>query len=170
MLSWIGLDLALRAGQALKHPLYVARIGPVTIVGLAGEPFGGISVRLQQETLGENLIVCETGNGYLSYILTAAKYPLGGYEPSATPLDVSAEDNLVGRSAPRSKQKVGYPRERGKGRAAPLRSAAAFRKALHRPCGLDECARKHGPRGHRSRSASEAQKGYRFALMSTATR
>jgi hypothetical protein len=27
--------------------------------------------------------------------ITAVEYPLGGYEPSATPLDVSAEDSLV---------------------------------------------------------------------------
>jgi hypothetical protein len=91
-----GLDLTGRAGQMLKHPLYLARIGPATIAGLPGEPFGGISVRLRNDTaLGDSLIVSEAGNGYLSYIPTADEYPLGGYGPSAALFDASAEDRLV---------------------------------------------------------------------------
>jgi hypothetical protein len=93
--QWTGLDLTGQAGQILKHPLYVARIGPATIAGLPGEPFGGISARLRKETLGDGLIVCEAGNGYLSYIPTAAEYPLGGYGPNACLFDASAEDRLV---------------------------------------------------------------------------
>ena len=93
--KWTGLDLCGRAGQTLSHPLYVARIGPATIAGLPGEPFGGVSQRLRNETLGERLLVAEAGNGYLSYIPTAEEYPLGGYGPNAALFDASAADRLV---------------------------------------------------------------------------
>jgi hypothetical protein len=94
--QWTGLDLTGQAGKIIKHPLYLARLGPATIAGLPGEPFGGISVRLRKETsLGESLIVCEAGNGYLSYIPTAEECPHSSYGPNAAVLDASAEDRLV---------------------------------------------------------------------------
>jgi hypothetical protein len=93
--SWIGMDLTGKAGQTIRHPLFVLRIGSTVIVGLPGEPFGGYSARLRRETLGDNLIVCEEGNGYLAYIPTAVDIGTGGYEPSATVVDASAEEALV---------------------------------------------------------------------------
>ena len=92
---WTGVDACGRAGETFTHPLYVARIGPAVIAGLPGEPFGGISVRMRNETLGDRLIVSEAGNGFLSYVPTAEEYPLGGYGPSAALCDASSEERLV---------------------------------------------------------------------------
>jgi len=92
---WTGLDLIGSAGRQIRHPLFVLRLGNVAIVGLPGEPFGGISVRMREETLGNALIVAEEGNGYLSYIPTKAEFPLGGYGPNASVLGPEAEDALV---------------------------------------------------------------------------
>jgi len=93
--KWTGLDLIGSAGRQIRHPLFVLRLGNAAIVGLPGEPFGGISVRMREETLGNALIVAEEGNGYLSYIPTKAEFPLGGYGPNASVLGPEAEDALV---------------------------------------------------------------------------
>jgi hypothetical protein len=66
--QWTGVDACGRAGETLTHPLYVARIGPAVLAGLPDEPFGGISARLRNETLGDRLIVSEAANRFLSYV------------------------------------------------------------------------------------------------------
>ena len=93
--KWTGLDLIGGGGREIRHPLFVLRFGDVAVVGLPGEPFGGVSVRLREETLKDGLIVAEGGNGYLSYIPTRAEFPLGGYGPNASILGPDAEDTLV---------------------------------------------------------------------------
>jgi len=93
--DWTGLDLTGQAGLPLPHPLFVMRIGPAVLAGLPGEPFGRISSRLRDETIGESLIVCEEANGYLSYIPTADELAAGGYGPNAVLFDGRAEQTLI---------------------------------------------------------------------------
>ncbi len=93
--AWCGLDLAGRGGQPFVWPLFVMRIGEAVIAGLPGEPFGGYSRRLREETLGDALITAEECNGYLSYLPTAAEFELGGYGSNASIVDRTAEDTIV---------------------------------------------------------------------------
>ena len=93
--QWTGVDFAGRAGQAVSHPVFGLRVGPAVIAGLPGEPFGVYSRRLRDETLGDALIVAEEGNGYLSYVCSAADYDTGGYGANAMIFAPGAEDVLV---------------------------------------------------------------------------
>jgi hypothetical protein len=51
--SWTGQEWAGRAGATFAHPLFILRLGTAVIAGLPGEPFGGYSVRMRRETIGE---------------------------------------------------------------------------------------------------------------------
>jgi hypothetical protein len=93
--TWCGLDFAGRAGQTLRWPIFLMRLGESIIAGLPGEPFGGYSRRMRDETLGDALIVAEEANGYLSYLPTSAEANLGGYGANASIVDAAAEDTLA---------------------------------------------------------------------------
>jgi len=94
--DWSGIRAEGLPGGVFRHPLFAMRIGPSVIAGLPGEPFGAYSARLRAETIGDDLIVAEEANGWISYLPTAAEWPLGGYEPNADFFEAGSEQVLIG--------------------------------------------------------------------------
>jgi hypothetical protein len=93
--SWCGIDPQDLTGRSIAHELFALSLGPITIVGLPGEPFGRFSVELRRRFQPQPILVIEQCNGYLSYIPTAQEYPQGGYEVAAAMLAPQAENILL---------------------------------------------------------------------------
>lgn len=92
MQGWTDLDLPDLANGSCVHPFFALSINNTVIIGLPGEPVGSYSTKLRELSPSScNLLVCEGGNGFLSYVPAAADCPHGGYEVCASPFDEAAE-------------------------------------------------------------------------------
>ncbi len=56
------------------------RIGEVAMVGIPGEPFTGISLKIKETEGWEHIMVCELVNGHNGYFPLKSAYDEGGYE------------------------------------------------------------------------------------------
>jgi len=71
------------------------KIGPVALIGVAGEAFTDIGVELKKAE-GWNLIMpCVTTNGYLGYFPVASAYQEGGYEARSSSFKEGVAEIIV---------------------------------------------------------------------------
>ncbi len=74
------------------------KLGPVAFVGIPGEPFTEIGVRIK-EAEGWNLILpCALVNGSMGYFPTKSAYDEGGYESKSSIFKVGVDDVIVNNS------------------------------------------------------------------------
>ncbi len=74
------------------------KLGPVAFVGIPGEPFTEIGVRIKQAE-GWNLILpCALVNGSMGYFPTKSAYEEGGYESKSSRFKAGVDDVLVNGS------------------------------------------------------------------------
>ncbi len=84
MIAWA--EAALTAAERspeermLPFPVQALRLGPVAIVGLAGEVFVRIGQAIVHRSPFPHTVALGYSNGLLGYVPTADAYPLGGYE------------------------------------------------------------------------------------------
>jgi hypothetical protein len=76
-------------------PVQVIRIGETALVGMAGEPFSAIGVRIKEKSPFEHTLVSGYTNGGFGYIPTREAFSQGGYEVETTPYSEDAADALV---------------------------------------------------------------------------
>jgi hypothetical protein len=93
--GWCGMSFAELTAPTVDHPLFALRIGDVILAGLPGEPFHSFSLELRKRMPDQRLLVCEEGNGYLSYVPPAEEYGQGGYGVAAAILAPAAEEILL---------------------------------------------------------------------------
>ena len=74
----------------IDHP-----IGEIAMVGIPGEPFTGISMKIK-ETEGWGLImVCELVNGHYGYFPLKSAYDEGGYEARSSKFRAGVGELLI---------------------------------------------------------------------------
>ncbi len=74
------------------------KLGPVALVGIPGEPFTEIGVKIKQAD-GWNLILpCGLTNGYMGYFPTKSAYDEGGYESRSSKFKCGCAELIVEKS------------------------------------------------------------------------
>ena len=74
------------------------KLGPVALVGIPGEPFTEIGVKIKQAE-GWNLILpCGLTNGYMGYFPTMSAYDEGGYESRSSKFKRGCAEIIVEKS------------------------------------------------------------------------
>ena len=71
------------------------KIGPVTLLGIAGEPFTDIGVELKKAEGWELIMPCALTNGSLGYFPTTSAYNEGGYEARSSSFKAGVAEVLV---------------------------------------------------------------------------
>ena len=66
----------------MRGPIHAVRIGDGAIVTGPGEIFTEIGLAVKERSPADVTLYAGYTNGCVSYMPTAAEYPLGGYEPS----------------------------------------------------------------------------------------
>jgi hypothetical protein len=91
ILRFHGLNWAMRAEaeiatgnprRSARGPVNAVRIGDGVIVTAPGEIFSEIGLAVKERAPADVTLCAGYTNGCISYIPTAAEYPLGGYEPT----------------------------------------------------------------------------------------
>lgn len=75
--------------------LHGLRIGPVALVGFAGEPFSEIGARVKAGSPFTHTLFSGYTNDYLGYVPIADAYAEGGYEVDTSPFLPEAADRVV---------------------------------------------------------------------------
>ena len=84
-----------RKGQPLQAEIQVINVGPVAFVGIPGEYFVELGMRIQKESPFPYTFIVELANGELGYIPTRRGFEEGGYEPTSTPLAPGAGETMA---------------------------------------------------------------------------
>ena len=74
------------------------KIGPVAFVGIPGEPFTDIGVRIKQTPGFRMVMPVALCNGYEGYFPSAAAYAAGGYESRSSKFRANVSDLIVSGS------------------------------------------------------------------------
>ena len=110
-LPYAGMQLTTAVAEAmrmvrLEHgPAYFElqmtglRIGEVALVGISGEPFTEIGVRIKENEGWRLILPCALVNGYDGYFPTNAAYGEGGYETAASNYKAGVADTIVESAA-----------------------------------------------------------------------
>jgi neutral ceramidase len=100
LMSWV---IQRRVPLAPVHcELQGVRIGPLTLLGISGEPFFEIGEKIRATSHAQNIWPLGYTNSYCGYIATRDEYPRGGYEVDDSwkyvglwKIDITAEDKVV---------------------------------------------------------------------------
>jgi hypothetical protein len=84
-----------RKGQNLQAEIQVVTVGPVAFVGIPGEYFVELGLRIQKESPFPYTFIVELANGDLGYIPTRKGFEQGGYEPTSTPLAPGSGEKMA---------------------------------------------------------------------------
>ena len=91
------LEFVERYGQGGEEEIEIAvlRIGPIAFVGLPGEPFSQIGMRIKQGSPFRHTCVLGLANGAAGYIPLEESFTRGGYEIRTTPGNRFREDTAT---------------------------------------------------------------------------
>ncbi len=84
-----------RKGEKLKAEVQVLNVGPVAFVGIPGEYFVELGMRIKKESPFPYTFIVELANGDLGYIPTRRGFEEGGYEPTSTPMAAGSGEKLA---------------------------------------------------------------------------
>ena len=84
-----------RNGQPLQAEIQVVSAGPVAFVGIPGEYFVELGLRIQKESPFPYTFIVELADGDLGYIPTRDGFAQGGYEPTSTPLAPGSGEKMA---------------------------------------------------------------------------
>jgi hypothetical protein len=87
-----------RKGQALQAEIQVLTVGPVAFVGIPGEYFVELGLRIQKESPFPYTFIVELANGELGYIPTQRGFEEGGYEPTSTPMAPGSGEKMADKA------------------------------------------------------------------------
>jgi len=71
------------------------KIGPIAMVGISGEPFTDIGVKIKDASGWELIMPCALTNGMTGYFPTKEAYDEGGYEAKSSPFHAEVSDKIV---------------------------------------------------------------------------
>ena len=71
------------------------RIGPVALLGIPGEPFTEIGVKIKEAEGWELILPCALTNGKLGYYPTQAAYDEGGYEAKTSQFKAGVDKRII---------------------------------------------------------------------------
>ena len=96
----------------------------MAFVGIPGEYFVELGIRIQKESPFPYTFIVELANGELGYIPTRRGFAEGGYEPTSTPLAPGAGETMAdtGHLALETLHSIAFRRSRG-----PLSGPAVLR-------------------------------------------
>jgi len=75
------------------------RIGDIVLVGISGEPFTEIGVKIKENAGWQLVMPCALVNGYDGYFPTNGAYREGGYEASASNYKAGVADTILQTAA-----------------------------------------------------------------------
>ena len=81
--------------EKISFDLYGVKIGNVALLGIPGEPFTDIGVRLKAEKGWDMILPCALTNGYEGYFPTKSAYEEGGYESRSSIYRCGVDDDIV---------------------------------------------------------------------------
>lgn len=79
-------------------PLTAIQIGPVALLGIPGEPFTDIGVRIKDAPGWEMVMPCGLTNGYMGYFPMQSAYDEGGYEARTSQYKAGVAELLITES------------------------------------------------------------------------
>lgn len=71
------------------------KIGPVALVGISGEPFSEIGMKIKEADGWELIMPCSLTNGMTGYFPTKSAYDEGGYEAKSSPFGAEVSDKII---------------------------------------------------------------------------
>lgn len=89
------LAIAQRSGENLHVEVQVISVGSVAFVGIPGEPFVELGLRIINESPFPDTYVLELANGNIGYITTEKAFNEGGYEPTSSILMPSDGERIA---------------------------------------------------------------------------
>ncbi len=71
------------------------KIGSVALVGISGEPFSEIGMKIKEADGWELIMPCSLTNGMTGYFPTKSAYDEGGYEAKSSPFGAEVSDKII---------------------------------------------------------------------------
>lgn len=72
-----------------------AKLGPVALIGIAGEPFTEIGVEIKDTPGFELILPCGLTNGYMGYFPMQSAYDEGGYEARSSSFKAGVAERII---------------------------------------------------------------------------